>query len=114
MTTNQVDELAQGRVWSGTDALKRGLVDELGGLDAAVAEAAKRAKLDRYAIVELPGKTDLLEQLLEDLSGKRDPLANLGLPPKVAGEIRAQLKLLNQFNSPSGVYARMPFNLDVR
>ena len=113
MTTNQVDELAQGRIWSGTDALKHGLVDELGGLDAAVSEAAKRAKLDRYAVVEYPAKSDLLQELLDELSDKRDPLASLGLPPNVTGELRAQIELMKQFNSPSGVYARMPFGLSI-
>ncbi len=48
MTTSQVDSIAQGRVWTGLDAVKIGLVDELGGLDNAIAYAAKLGKTDSY------------------------------------------------------------------
>lgn len=49
MTFEQVDAIAQGRVWSGTEALKLGLVDKIGGLNDAVAEAAKIAKIKNTA-----------------------------------------------------------------
>jgi protease-4 len=113
MTTAQVDELGQGRVWSGSDALKHGLVDELGGLDAAVAEAAKRAKLEKFHVVEYP-RSDFLKRLLADLSGKPDPLGVMGLPDSMTGELRTELNFLKQFNSPAGVYARLPFDINVR
>ena len=55
LTTNRVDEIAQGRVLSGADALKNGLVDELGGLQQAIVVAAKEAKLGtNYAVAEFP------------------------------------------------------------
>ena len=55
LTTNRVDEIAQGRVWSGADALKNGLVDELGGLQKAIEVAAKEAKLGtNYSVAEFP------------------------------------------------------------
>ena len=55
LTTNGVDEIAQGRVWSGADALKIGLVDELGGLQNAIAAAAQEAKLGAdYSVAEFP------------------------------------------------------------
>jgi protease IV len=114
MTTNQVDELAQGRVWSGADALQHGLVDELGGLDAAIADAAKRAKLGKYTVAEYPAARNWLRELLEGLDQQKDPLARLGLQHGAAGEVRAQLQFLNQFKARPGVYARLPFNLVVR
>lgn len=64
MTTEQVDKIAQGRVWTGNQALKIKLVDKLGTLNDAVAEAAKRAKLKDYALCTFPAKTPWFEQLM--------------------------------------------------
>ena len=114
LTTNQVDAVAQGRVWSGADALKQGLVDELGGLDAAIADAAKRAKLTQFTVAEYPESKDSLTALFERLDKKNDPLARMGLGGGAVGEVRAQLQLLNQFSTRPGIYARMPFNLVIR
>jgi protease IV len=114
ITTNQVDELGQGRVWSGADALKHGLVDEMGGLNAAIADAAKRAKLSQYAIVEYPQPKEFLEALAESLNRRSEPLGDTGLAGRVMREARTQLEFLNHFNDPLGVYARLPFDVSVR
>lgn len=66
MTPEQVDKIAQGRVWTGNQALKIKLVDKLGTLNDAVAEAAKRAKLQDYAICTFPAKTPWFEQLMNE------------------------------------------------
>ena len=60
-----VDSIAQGRVWSGTDALEIGLVDELGGIDKAIAYAADKAGLTSYSIKEFPKQKDPLENLFK-------------------------------------------------
>jgi protease-4 len=60
-----VDSIAQGRVWSGTDALEIGLVDELGGIDKAIAYAADKAGLTSYSIKEFPKQVDPLENLFK-------------------------------------------------
>lgn len=60
-----VDSIAQGRVWSGDDAIELGLVDELGGIEEAVAYAAKKADLESYSIKEYPKQEDILESLLK-------------------------------------------------
>lgn len=73
MTPEQVDKIAQGRVWTGNQALKIKLVDKLGTLNDAVAEAAKRAKLQDYAICTFPAKTPWLEQLMNETT-QRDYL----------------------------------------
>ena len=52
LTTNHVDKLGQARVWSDTATKRIGLVDELGGLNAAITDAAQRAKLGKYAVAE--------------------------------------------------------------
>ncbi|MBO5854509.1 MAG: signal peptide peptidase SppA [Bacteroidales bacterium] len=60
-----VDSIAQGRVWSGTDALEIGLVDELGGIDKAIAYAADKAGLTSYSIKEFPKQEDPFEDLFK-------------------------------------------------
>src|SRR5690606_3901770 len=54
MSVEEVHEIAQGRVWSGEDALQIGLVDEMGGLGAAIAHAAELAELDEWHLHEFP------------------------------------------------------------
>lgn len=73
MTPEQVDKIAQGRVWTGNQALKIKLVDKLGTLNDAVAEAVKRAKLQDYAICTFPAKTPWFEQLMNETT-QRDYL----------------------------------------
>lgn len=111
-----VEEIAQGRVWSGTEALKIGLVDELGGLDAAIAFAAEKAGIaGSYRLVEFPRQKELLEAI-QDLLEKTAPgiAKSRGLGAKVAERVESELKQLRAFNDPKGVYARMPMNLHVR
>src|SRR5262249_28369905 len=70
MTPQQVDVLAQGRVWTGDQAVQNKLIDQIGGFDAALAQAKRMAKLDprqSVAIVELPEQASALTRLL---SGK--------------------------------------------
>ncbi|RZL39985.1 MAG: signal peptide peptidase SppA, partial [Pedobacter sp.] len=66
MTFEQVDEIGQGRVWTGAEALKIGLVDEIGGLDKALAEAAKRVNLKEYRTINFPE----FEKSLSDMFGQ--------------------------------------------
>jgi len=65
MKQEAVHEIAQGRVWTGTDALNIGLVDELGGLDLALTRAAEAAELDEYKIKELPIYEKDFEKMFE-------------------------------------------------
>lgn len=111
-----VEEIAQGRVWSGTAALEIGLVDEIGGLDAAVAHAVEKAGLGRdYRLVEYPRKKELIEAI-QELIGQNTPgfIESRGLVGKIAERIEAEVSLLRSFNDPRGVYARLPVNLSVR
>ena len=72
-----VDSIAQGRVWSGVDALKIGLVDETGTLLDAVKQAAGRAGLRKYRIVAYPEKKNLLEDLMSSEKEKDHPLVRI-------------------------------------
>jgi protease-4 len=112
-----VKEIAQGRVWSGTEAQKLGLVDEIGGLDAAVKYAAEKAGLGtNYRVVEYPRKKELAEVISEYL-GKISPNSgargNTGLVGQITARLQDELKVLQAFNDPQGVYARMPLELSI-
>jgi protease IV len=115
LSISRVEEIAQGRVWSGADAKRIGLVDEIGGLDAAIKYAAKQADLgDHYRIVEYPKSKNLSEAIAEFL-GKYAPVS-LGVRPTgllgvVADRIEAEFAWMRTLNDPQGVYARMPVEL---
>jgi len=68
MKASNVDSIGQGRVWSGIDAKKIGLVDVLGGLDDAIGIAARMAKVGTYRIISLPEQKDLFQRILENIS----------------------------------------------
>ena len=77
MDKDAVDAIAQGRVWSGKDALANGLVDERGTLLDAVHCAAEAAGLKKYRIVAYPAKKNLLESLMSKDEKKDTPLVRL-------------------------------------
>jgi protease-4 len=112
----RVEEIAQGRVWSGTEAKNIGLVDELGGLDAAIKFAAEKAKLGaNYRLVEYPRQKELIEALQEFLEHAAPRHAHsTGLAGKITERVEAELKMLRAFNDPNGIYARMPLSLNLR
>ncbi|MBD2097135.1 signal peptide peptidase SppA [Trichocoleus sp. FACHB-591] len=116
----KVATLAQGRVWSGTSAKQLGLVDAIGGLNAAVEDAAKRAKLgDDWKLEEYPKTRSLEDQILKRLIG--DPAAQVAetatekVDPFTAELLKVQQdwSTLKAFNDSLGVYARLPLNLRI-
>jgi protease-4 len=111
-----VQEIAQGRVWSGQEALKLGLVDEMGGLGSAVKYAAKMAKAEHdYQVVGPDREPDAFKELLRNLGqGKPRKLTKAGPVQEVIGTFERQLDVLSGLNDPRGVYARMPFDIDLK
>lgn len=107
MAPDAVRAVAEGRVWSGTDALDIGLVDEIGGLDAAVAAAAKLAGIERYRLVEFRDE----QRLPFPLPGWRGlsialPGGSVRIPPEaVPVALRPLLGELSWLRDPRGVYA---------
>lgn len=65
-TKAEIHEVAQGRVWTGVQAIKAGLVDELGGIDDAIAYAKETAKLDGFSLISYPKQKNIIEKILED------------------------------------------------
>lgn len=111
MKTEDVEKIAQGRVWIGQDALKIKLVDELGGLDKAVAKAAQLAKLKEYHTSAYPGKVDWLDQLLNQASGGSYIKTQM---QAALGEYYAPFMLLKDISNQSAIQARVPFMINIK
>jgi protease IV len=106
----EIDSIGQGRVWSGTEALKLGLVDELGGLDKAIAVAAKLANMSTYRIFNLPKQKDPLERIMTDISGEVESK----LLKEELGQSYRYIKQLCSFaNSNHSISARMEYMLEL-
>ena len=104
----KVDEIGQGRVWSGADALSIGLIDEIGGLEDAIASAADLSSLEDYRIITLPKKTDMFEEFIESFSAKQ----NIVLPDFL-GISEKMINQLEFLNSKEKIQARIPFIMEV-
>jgi len=114
MTVEQVDALAQGRVWSGVDAKANGLVDELGDLDDAIAAAAEMANLSDYGIRKYPRyKTDF-ERFMEDLGGMKSKLGASVIEEEIGTEAYKLLKEFKELGKQEEIQAKMPFNLNIK
>ena len=112
----EVRRIAQGRVWSGSEAVKLGLVDELGGLDAAIACAAKNVKLGvNYKLEEFP-RAETFTDMLESLVDRVRPSASVdkGVISQVLTHFKEQARTLEQFNDSRSIYARLPLEINVR
>jgi protease-4 len=107
MKQSDVDSIGQGRVWSGEDALKIGLVDELGGLEDAIAYAAKKANVKEYKISELPRPKNPFENIF----GKVEADAETNILEKNLGPLFPYMKSIQQVLRQKGVQARMPFEI---
>ena len=109
----QVNEIAQGRVWSGSEAARIKLVDDIGGLSSAIAYASGLAHLgDQPRITEFPGRKDLSEKLKELFkSTPRPPVAKIDPVELVGQEIEHELKDFRGLNDPEGIYARFPTDI---
>ncbi|MBD2092688.1 signal peptide peptidase SppA [Microcoleus sp. FACHB-1515] len=108
---NRVNEIAQGRVWSGIQAEKIGLVDQLGGLNAAIQSAADRAKLgEDFEIDSYPRSRSFREQFFRDLFSNQEQ----GDPFSVElQQLQSQLETLRSLNDPQGTYMRLPINFEI-
>lgn len=110
MTPDAVKAIAEGRVWTGANALEIGLVDTLGGLSDAVALAAEAAGLAEYGVEEFPAKEDFMTRLMKEMS--------VGVEARVLrsalGTQYRHLQTLETLPQQSGVMALMPFEVEVR
>jgi len=110
MTKEDVDRIGQGRVWSGTQALEIGLVDDLGGMKSALAKAAELAGIDKYKIKSLPVQKDPFQEILESLTGQS---ASVFMKYSL-GENYKYIQMVKDIENRDVIQARMPFELEIK
>lgn len=111
MTVDQVEQIAQGHVFTGEDALKIKLVDELGGLDKAVAKAAALAKTKSYYTQGYPAPLDFFDQLLQESTDNGSYLD--GKLKTSLGTLYEPMKMVNNITTMDRIQARMPWWLNI-
>ncbi|WP_294421314.1 signal peptide peptidase SppA [Prevotella sp.] len=106
-----VEKIAQGRVWLGADAIGLKLVDQLGGLNDAVAKAAKLAKLGEYYTVDYPAPSSWIDQLLAGASDAGSVDARLRL---TLGDLYEPVSLMRNLDKHEALQARIPFAINMK
>ena len=104
-----VDSIAQGRVWSGADAKRIGLVDVFGGLDKAIEIAAKKAGLTNYRIQELPYIEDPIQKFIKELGGDSEQ----AILKKTLGDSYRYYQQIEHLRAMKSYQARLPYELEV-
>ncbi|MEM9161893.1 MAG: signal peptide peptidase SppA [Cyanobacteria bacterium P01_F01_bin.4] len=116
VTPARVNQVAQGRVWSGIDATQADLVDQMGGLEDAIAAAASAAELEDWQVKEYPQPVSLEEQIIESLFGigvvTRLPWAQDPISQEIL-KLREELQILQTLDDPNGIYMRLPFTTEI-
>ena len=108
MSVDDIKAIASGRVWSGLQALDNGLIDQLGGIDDAIALAAEKAGVaDDYKVRYYPEKKPFLEQLLSDLEGE----AKTKFMKEELSDLYPYLRQYEKVKNLRGLQARLPFEL---
>jgi protease-4 len=115
MTPAAVDSIAQGRVWTGADAIKVGLVDEIGGLDKAIKYAAKLGKTTKYSTQNYPEFERTFDKYLKGMSGL--PFAQSKeefIKEEVGEESYRMIERIRRVTQLKGAQAIMPFEINIR
>lgn len=111
LPVESVEKIAQGRVWLGADAIGLKLVDQLGGLNDAVAKAAKLAKLDEYYTMDYPAPSSWIDQLLAGASDAVSVDARLRL---TLGDLYEPVSLMRNLDKHEALQARIPFAINMK
>lgn len=111
MQKDSVDLVAQGRVWTGTQALSKGLVDEIGGLEEAIDYAVKLANTTEYRIKQYPEKEDKWQQLIKEFSGEE---AATRAMQKELGAYYTLYKDAMYWKNLNPIQTRLPFNFELK
>lgn len=101
-----VDEIGRGRVWSGVDAKRIGLIDDFGGLEVAIDKAVELAEIEEYRIVEYPKRKDFFTQLQEQFGGIKDRWIKNRM-----GEKYKYIEMVQDAEEMTGIQARMPYEI---
>ena len=110
MSTEAIEKIAEGRVWTGSTAKELGLVDELGGLDKALEIAAQTAGIESYSALNYPEKDNILTTLFNE--SKKDYIE--GQMAETLGEYYDYAKFFRNIKHADRIQARLPFDLQIR
>lgn len=108
MSIDSIKAIGEGRVWSGIEAERLGLVDAIGGLDTAIAIAIEKAELTDYMIKEYPAKKDILAELMEEFSSIK-----VNMLKETLGNDYTYYHYAEQVKNSCGMQARLPFLLEL-
>ncbi|MFR9165835.1 MAG: signal peptide peptidase SppA [Dysgonomonas sp.] len=113
VSKDSINTIGQGRVWTGNQALKLGLVDAIGGIDDAIAEAAKLAEIDKYAVREYPRQKEFWEEFL---SNKKEEIAVSALKEYFGNdyELIKTVKTIKNMKEQDFIQARLPYDFQLR
>ena len=111
MSFEQVDAIGQGRVWSGADAIKIGLVDKIGGMDDAIAKAASLAKIKKYRTQDFPEYEKSFDDILSKFGLAQSKEAMI--KEEIGAENYMILKRIKRLQQLKGVQAMMPYELEI-
>lgn len=110
MTTEAIEKIAEGRVWTGATAKELGLVDELGGLDRALEIAAQKADVETYSVINYPSKGSFFSELINE--SKDDYIENK--ISETLGESYQYVKFIQHLKEADRIQARIPFDLRIQ
>lgn len=107
MSKEAINEIGQGRVWTGEQAKERGLVDELGGINKAIETAASLANLSDYSLTYVSGTKDFWKEFIEKQLGE----VKVSIVKSVLGDEYEYFKNLSNIKTTTGVQARLPYDV---
>lgn len=107
MSKEAINEIGQGRVWTGEQAKERGLIDELGGINKAIETAASLADLSDYSLTYVSGTKDFWKEFFEKQLGE----VKVSIVKSVLGDEYEYFKTLNNVKSTAGIQARLPYDV---
>ncbi len=112
MTFEQVDEIGQGRIWTGTQALKIGLIDKIGGMDDALAEASKLAKIKEYRTINFPEYEKTLFDMFSEMSfiSTKEEI----ITEEIGAENYKLLQKMKEISARKGIQTVLPFELIIK
>lgn len=111
MSKNEIEKIAEGRVWTGEAAKKIGLVDLLGGIDKALEIAVKKAKVEGYTVVGYPDRKNVLQELLNSKPGNYIESRML---KSQLGDYYNGFSMLKNLEKADFMQARVPFELNIK
>lgn len=109
-TIEAINQVGEGRVWSGENAIEINLVDKIGGIDDAIEMAKNMANIESFRVVEFPEQLPFIEQMMKDLTEN----ASIKLGQLLLGEEYWMVKKINELKASYPIQARLPYDISIQ